>query len=108
MTAAGSDGLDALRRRSKREFDAGYLPNSTRRSQACRSFFASSLSSSSASNMWRDFGCEAADRLAFSVYNIPFAFDIGCICHKRCLHAISPLDVKSMFSFMMTETGFRG
>ena len=35
---------------------------------------------------------EAADSLAFSVYNVPFALDIGCICHKRCLHAISPLE----------------
>lgn len=47
-----------------------------------------------------DFSCEAADSLAFSVYNVPFALDIGCICHKRCLHAISPLEFFQCQLFM--------
>ena len=33
---------------------------------------------------------ETADRLAFCVYNIPFTLDVGCICHKRCLHCDFP------------------
>ena len=35
---------------------------------------------------FRDLSCEAADRLAFRVDNIPFALDIGSICHERGLH----------------------
>ena len=43
---------------------------------------------------FRDLSCEAADRLAFRVDNIPFALDIGSICHERCLHAFSPLEIR--------------
>ena len=43
--------------------------------------------------------CETANRLTFSVYNIPFAFDIGCVRHERRLHASFPPSI-SQFHIM--------